>query len=73
VKRGDLIAVVAQPIAKVIDGIFYTDIQHCGGCHTMQENLNSGMSVPEALYERFYDEARRKRKEREQMKKGKQL
>lgn len=37
---GDLVAVVAQPIAKGIDHVFGTDIQHCKGCMSRQSILN---------------------------------
>ena len=38
---GDLVAKVAQPIAKGIDSVVGTDIQHCGGCKKRQEALNN--------------------------------
>ncbi len=38
---GDLVAKVAQPIAKGIDSIAGTDIQNCGGCKKRQEALNN--------------------------------
>lgn len=37
---GDLVAKVAQPIAKGLDRIFGTNIQGCGGCKKRQEKLN---------------------------------
>jgi hypothetical protein len=37
---GDIVALVAQPIAKMIDAVAKTDIQHCGGCKKRQEKLN---------------------------------
>ena len=37
---GDVVAKVAQPIAKVIDKIAKTNIQGCGGCARRQEYLN---------------------------------
>lgn len=53
-KRGDIIAAGAQPIAKGIDWIFGTDTQNCGGCKTMQNNLNSGMSIADAVIARWF-------------------
>lgn len=38
---GDLVAKIAQPIAKGIDSIAGTDIQNCGGCKKRQEKLNN--------------------------------
>ena len=40
IQLGDLVASVAQPIAKAIDAVAGTDIQHCGGCKARQEKLN---------------------------------
>lgn len=37
---GDLVAKVAQPIAKVIDAVAGTNVQGCGGCKKRQEALN---------------------------------
>jgi hypothetical protein len=38
---GDLVASVAQPIAKAIDRVAGTNIQHCGGCKRRQAALNA--------------------------------
>jgi hypothetical protein len=51
---GDKIAFVAQPIAKGIDRVIGTNIQGCSGCKQMQDNLNAGMSVTNAIYERWF-------------------
>ena len=56
-KTGDAIATVAQPIAQGIDWAFGTNIQNCGGCHQMQQNLNAGMSFADACYDRFFRRA----------------
>lgn len=37
---GDAVAAVAQPIARAIDRIAGTDIQHCGGCQKRRNYLN---------------------------------
>lgn len=37
---GDVVAVLAMPIAKVIDLALGTDLQNCGGCEQRQEALN---------------------------------
>lgn len=37
---GDLVAKVAQPIAKAIDAVAGTNVQGCGGCKKRQEALN---------------------------------
>jgi len=53
-KTGDTIATVAQPIARGIDYFLGTNIQGCGGCKQMQTNLNAGMSLADAFYDRFW-------------------
>ena len=37
---GDLVAAVAQPIARAIDALAGTKIQGCGGCAARREALN---------------------------------
>lgn len=37
---GDVVAAIAQPIAKVIDSVAGTNVQGCGGCKKRQEALN---------------------------------
>lgn len=37
---GDIVAKVAQPIAKGLDKVLGTHIQGCGGCKKRQEKLN---------------------------------
>jgi hypothetical protein len=37
---GDRVEKVAQPIAKLIDDVFNTDIQNCGGCKSRKKWLN---------------------------------
>jgi hypothetical protein len=53
-RTGDLIATAAQPIAKGIDRILGTDVQNCGGCKQMQNNLNQGMSLADAVIARWF-------------------
>ena len=60
-KKGDVIKAVAQPIAKVIDYTLNTDLQNCTGCNTMVANLNAGMNLADAFYDRFWP-----KKEKEQ-------
>jgi hypothetical protein len=55
-KKGDAIAKVAKPVAKTIDFLAGTDIQNCGGCNQMQNNLNAGMSLREAIMFRWWPE-----------------
>lgn len=38
---GDMVHAVAQPIARVIDKVFKTNIQGCGGCKKRRSRLNS--------------------------------
>lgn len=38
---GDLVAVVAQPIARALDRALGTDIEHCGGCAKRRAALNA--------------------------------
>ena len=51
---GDKIAAVAQPIARTIDSAIGTNVAGCSGCKQMRENLNSGMSLTDAIYERWF-------------------
>ncbi len=53
-KLGDAIATVAQPIARGIDAVARTNVAGCSGCKKMRENLNQGMSVVDAIYERWF-------------------
>jgi hypothetical protein len=61
-KTGDAIAEIAQPIAKGIDAIFGTDIQHCGGCSRRRELLNQGQYA-DAIYDIFWSKQPDKPKE----------
>jgi hypothetical protein len=40
---GDLVAVVAQPIARTIDRVAGTKLQTCGGCKARQVKLNAAI------------------------------
>lgn len=40
---GDVVAVVAQPIAGVIDAVFGTSLKGCGGCTQRQEDWNKAI------------------------------
>jgi hypothetical protein len=49
---GDLVALVAQPIAQAIDRAVGTDLANCGGCKGRQKALNGAVpfgSVNDAL------------------------
>jgi hypothetical protein len=37
---GDVVAAVAQPIARAIDRVAGTDIKHCAGCAGRRDSLN---------------------------------
>ena len=41
VKVGGAVAAVAQPLARVIDRVVGTDIEHCAGCTKRREMLNN--------------------------------
>jgi hypothetical protein len=66
-KKGDSIAVIAQPIAKTIDYFLGTDIQNCTGCKKMQNNLNAGMSFRDAIYDRFWPSSNNNHQEENNM------
>ncbi len=53
-RLGDAIAIIAEPIATGVDAVFGTQIKGCGGCNKMKQNLNAGMSVTNAVYERWF-------------------
>jgi len=38
---GDMVASIAQPIARAIDRVAGTNVQGCGGCKRRQEALNA--------------------------------
>ncbi len=40
---GDLVAIVAQPLANLADGLLGTRISECGGCKARQKKLNQIM------------------------------
>lgn len=42
---GDAVAVVAQPIARVIDSVLGTNVQGCGGCKARQAALNKAFPL----------------------------
>ncbi len=47
VKLGDLVARVAQPIAKAIDAVLGTKVQSCKACAKRREALNNiGRPLP---------------------------
>ena len=53
-KKGDAIAAIAQPIARTIDALAGTNVSGCSGCKQMQTNLNSGMSLADAVIARWF-------------------
>ena len=42
---GDVVETVAQPIAKLIDGVAGTNIQRCGACKKRKEYLNKKFPI----------------------------
>lgn len=42
---GDIVAMVAQPIAKVIDKMARTNLQNCGRCGRTQSKLNKAFPI----------------------------
>lgn len=44
-KLGDAVHYVAQPVAKTIDLVFKTNLQHCSACAKRREFLNNIMSI----------------------------
>ena len=40
---GDLVSIIAQPVAKGIDRVFKTHIQGCTGCQKRREALNKAV------------------------------
>ena len=56
-KTGDAIATIAQPIANGIDWIFGSDIRNCSGCKQTQNNLNAGMNLADAIFDRFWPDS----------------
>lgn len=46
---GDVVAAVAQPVAKALDAALGTDMQNCGGCGGRQEWLNEAVPFKKSL------------------------
>jgi len=44
---GDVVAIVAQPVAMAIDAVAGTDLANCGGCQARQEALNKAFPMVE--------------------------
>lgn len=42
---GDLVAIVAQPIARAADAIFGTELANCSGCKRRQDALNNRFPI----------------------------
>ena len=38
---GDVVAIVAQPVARALDAVLGTNLQNCGGCAKRQATLNA--------------------------------
>ncbi len=51
---GTIIERAAQPVAHTIDTVLGTTISGCSGCQEMRDNLNAGMRVRDAIYERWF-------------------
>lgn len=45
---GDVVALVAQPVAKVIDRVAGTSIQSCQGCAARRQALNNAVPFHQA-------------------------
>ena len=42
---GDIVAIIAQPIARVIDSVAGTNLQGCGGCAGRRDALNKAFPL----------------------------
>jgi hypothetical protein len=42
---GDVVAAVAQPIARAIDAVVGTKVEKCGGCAKRKESLNKAFPL----------------------------
>ncbi len=51
---GTKIERIAKPVARGIDAIWGSDLAGCSGCGKMRDNLNAGMSVQDAIIERWF-------------------
>lgn len=43
---GDQVARIAKPIARAVDAVFGTDIEHCPSCKARQEWMNDHLHTP---------------------------
>ncbi len=53
---GSTISTVAQSIALGIDAIWGSDLATCSECGKMARNLDAGMSIKDAIIERWFKE-----------------
>ncbi len=51
---GTKIEKVTKPIARGIDAIWGSDLAGCRGCNKMRDNLDAGMSITNAVIERWF-------------------
>lgn len=52
---GDMVAAVAQPIARAADAVLGTSVANCGGCKSRQAKLNSvGQSISETVRKHLF-------------------
>ena len=42
---GDIVAIFAQTVARAIDRVTGTDIEHCGGCARRRDALNKAVPL----------------------------
>lgn len=43
---GDVVERVAKPVVRLVDSVFGTDLENCGGCQKRKEFLNSLTGAP---------------------------
>lgn len=53
-KTGDVVAVIANPIAYGIDHVFGTNLSNCLGCKQSIQKLNDGVPIWDVFYDRFF-------------------
>lgn len=51
--RGKRIARVAKPIARGLDAVLGTQISKCGGCKQMEQDLDAGLPIVQAIKKRL--------------------
>jgi len=51
---GTKIEAIAKPIARGVDAIMGSNLAGCSSCNKMRDNLDAGMNLTDAIYQRWF-------------------